>query len=120
MPVRDTRRRYIVFHVLSEQLVHGDEILEAVNESIGMLLGELGLSRLYFKPIFFDEEQGEGILRCDHDDLTDLRAAMSLIDHVGSKNASLIVKGVSGTLRSAKKKFLSHQSLSETLNPETE
>jgi len=107
MPVRPNRRRYAVFRVLSEEVLSGSEVFGAVRESISTLLGEVGSSRVLFTPVFYDERRGEGILRCSNRDLLDLRAAMALIGHIGSKRASIIVKGVSGTLRAAKAKFLS-------------
>ncbi len=107
MPVHLVRRRYVVFHVLSEYDLSGGEILEAIRESIGILFGELGLSRLHVTPIFFDEKSSKGILRCDHDDVWDLRASMALIGQIGSGKVSISVKAVSGTLNAAKRRFLS-------------
>ncbi|MBL7118489.1 ribonuclease P protein component 2 [Candidatus Bathyarchaeota archaeon] len=109
MPVRSTRRRYIVYQVLSEQELGRREILEAVKESVGMLFGELGMSRILITPIFYDETVREGILRCAHKNLWDLRAAIALVDQINSKKASILVKGVSGTIKAAKTKFLSGQ-----------
>jgi len=112
MPVHLTRRRYIVYQVLSVQELGRREILGAVKESVGTLFGELGLSRIRITPIFYDETKREGILRCAHKDLWDLRAALAFIDQIDSKKASILVKGVSGTLKAAKTKFLSGQSAS--------
>lgn len=106
MPVHLVKRRYVVFHVLSEHDLSGREILEAIRESIGILFGELGLSRLRVTPILFDERSSEGILRCNHDDMWDMRAALALIDQIGSEKVSISVKGVSGTLNAAKRRFL--------------
>ena len=106
MPVHLVRRRYVVFHVLSEHDLSGREILEAIRESIGILFGELGLSRIRVTPILFDEKRSEGILRCSHNDVWDLRAAMTLINQIGSEKVSISVKGVSGTLNAARRHFL--------------
>ncbi len=112
MPVRPNRRRYVVYRVLSEQELDRREVLEAVKESVGVLFGEFGLSRIRITPIFYDEAEREGILRCAHKDLWDLRAAMAFVDQIDSKKASILVKGVSGTLKAAKVKFLSKRAAS--------
>ena len=108
MPVHITKRRYLVFRVLSEQVPAGEAVLEAITDSIDTLFGEFGLSRLHFIPIFYDEKKGEGIIRCDHEDVLDLRAAIAFIDQVESKPASIIISGVSGTLKAADARLFSN------------
>jgi RNase P/RNase MRP subunit POP5 len=93
--------------VFSEQTPPGGAVLEAVRESIGILFGELGVSRIHLTPIFYDEARGEGIMRCNHEAVWNLRVAIAFVDHVGPQRASIIVRGVSGTLRAADAKFLS-------------
>ena len=107
MPVHLTRRRYVVFQVLSEQIPDGRTVLEAIRDSIGTLFGEVGVSQVHFTPISYDETKGIGIIRCDHENAQGLRAAIAFVDHIGSRRASILVKGVSGTLKSAGAKFLS-------------
>jgi len=113
MPVRKDRRRYIVYKVLSERVLEGREILRTIRDSTRDLFGEVGMGRITIKPIFYDDRRREGVIRCAHTDLWDLRAAMALIDSVGSDRASILVKGVSGTLKTAKKKFLSEEAVDE-------
>ncbi len=107
MPVHLAKRRYLVFQVLSDQIPAGRAVLEAVTDSISTLFGEIGVSRLHFTPILYDEARGEGVIRCDHENVQDLRAAMAFVDHVDSQRASIIVRGVSGTLRAIDAKFFS-------------
>jgi ribonuclease P/MRP protein subunit POP5 len=100
MPVRGTGRRYLRFWVAGEMDHDMDEVANAIQEGVLSLYGTRGLSRIEPKIIEFKETEQRGILRCDRDHLTEMRAALTLITQIGDSLAAILVEKVSGTLRS--------------------
>jgi len=45
-------------------------------------------------------------LRCEYRQVGELKAAMASTKKIGGREASLVILGVSGTLKAAKRKFL--------------
>ena len=100
MPVRGTGRRYLSFWVSGERDHDIDDVANAIQEEVLSLFGIRGLSSIEPKVIEFKETEQRGILRCDRDHLTEMRAALTLIIQIGDSLAAILVERASGTLRS--------------------
>jgi len=104
-PALRKKKRYIAFRVLSKEKVSAKEIVQEVWQIVlstyGEWYGNLGL-RLEL----FDEESGEGILRCTREKLDATIAALTLLSEAGGKAIAVKTLGVSGTIKGCKR-FLS-------------
>jgi RNase P/RNase MRP subunit POP5 len=56
--------------------------------------------------IFFEAGSGRGLLRCEHKQVAQVKAAILKLKRAGSRNVAFNILGVSGTIRAAKRKFL--------------
>lgn len=97
------RRRYIAFELIGSEAGKGD-IIRAISHSL--LTHDPAFDRGVLKLVFHDVGSRRGLLRCGHKQVGELKAAMANIKKIGSKKASLVILGVSGTLKAAKRKFL--------------
>lgn len=89
------RRRYVVFEVLGAKPAP-QELWEALAK----------VARgLEFHPLVYDPKHGLGMVRCGHKEVEELKRALTVLKEVGGGKVELRVKGVSGTIRRAKKKF---------------
>ena len=63
------------------------------------------MAKLDLQLIDFNPSNLEGILKCGHKTVTETRAIIATITSLKKEPVSLYVKGVSGTLKRARKKF---------------
>ena len=112
-PSLRSQKRYLVFEVVSEQPVVYGDIVSAVWSSMLSFLGELGSSsaKLWFIHNIYDDRNQIGVIKCSHDSVEHVRAALSLIQVVGETKCVIKIIGVTGTIKSAKAKYLAKDSL---------
>ena len=89
------RRRYVAFE-LGGTNVSESEMIRTLD----------GLSPAPVKLILYDAESRRGLVRCGQTQLREIKEALSKVEEIGGRKASLKVLGVSGTIRAAKRKFL--------------
>lgn len=104
IPTLRDKKRYIAFEVTSEQTVTRQELSEEIQNSTGSLFGDAGASGINAGLISF--EGGYGILRCARDRTTEARAALACINRLRGARVSILVLGISGTIRGATEKFI--------------
>lgn len=77
------------------------------NSTIGFL-GELQTSeaRMWLIRNLYDEKSQKGVLKCAHDRIEHVRAALAMITMVGETRAIVRIIGVTGTIKSARNKYL--------------
>ena len=97
------KRRYIAFGVSGAKFSKG-EVTRAVTNSLRSLQ-DLDTSTM--RMIFFEVGSGRGILRCGHRQVAQVKAAILKLKRIGGRDVSFNILGVSGTIRAAKRKFLS-------------
>jgi ribonuclease P/MRP protein subunit POP5 len=104
LPVRSERRRYLAFTVHSDQRLEHQGVSDAVKESVHTLYGLKGLVQA--DPVFveFDEDSQQGILRCTHDHLREVRASLAYITHIYGTPTVIQVLRVSGTIKALRAK----------------
>jgi RNase P/RNase MRP subunit POP5 len=98
------RHRYVAFGVSGAKFSKG-EVTRAITNSLRSLqdLGDTAAVRM----IFFEAGSGRGLLRCGHKQVAQVKTAILKLKQIGDRDVSFSVFGVSGTIRAAKRKFLS-------------
>ena len=104
-------KRYVVFEIVSENQVMYKDLTEALWASMSNFLGELQASRAKIWVIqnLFDEKNKKGIIRCSHTYVEHTRVLLSLIQFVGEARATIKVLGVTGTIKSARVKYMGYE-----------
>lgn len=104
------RRRYLRIAVRGDNSFVYKDIAEAIQRSVLDLYGVEGLSLAEPKLIDFDDEGRSGILRCNHLQLDNVRAALAHVTSIEGTAAAIQVLNISGTIKSLKRKTTpSHQ-----------
>jgi len=80
--------------------------MKAVWSAVLQLYGEYGASQVNLVPIEVDPGRNRAILRCSHKALEMVRASITSITKINEKPTAIHVIGVSGTLKSLRKKLL--------------
>jgi len=107
------RGRYIAFKVISENKVNFDDVKTSIWHSILNFLGEYGSSKAstWISKTAYDDNKQIGLIRCSHDFVEEIRAALSLVERIGDTRVVIKVLGVSGTMKAARMKFLGETTL---------
>ncbi len=99
-----TRDRYVVFQVLPNEDL---PILLSIKSKIWDEYQTIfGISGTTGAGLFFDnykEEEGTGIIRCDHKALSNLMVILSRITNIGDKDVILIPLYTTGLVNKAKR-----------------
>ena len=101
------RKRYLVFEVISEREIDKRELLKEIWDSTYSLYGDVGASESKLWLIGYDKKKdggvdtGVGILRCAHDKVEEVRAALACIHTVKEARVGIRVVGISGTIKGA-------------------
>ena len=99
------RRRYLAVKIDSAQEIEEKELKNAVWNAIERLFGEYGASKAGFVLINYDASKNYAVLRCASSMLEAFRASLVSLTEISGKPVAIHVLGISGTLKSLKKKF---------------
>lgn len=112
-PTLRINKRYIVFELISQKKINRSELIQIIWNSCLSYYGEIETSnfRLWLMRILDFEHMGEdyitkGILQCDRNYVEKVRVALSLANNFDNKKIVFHILGVSGTIKSANKKFI--------------
>jgi RNase P/RNase MRP subunit POP5 len=97
------RHRYIAFEFVGSKASKGD-IMRAIEHSLQT--HNPTFDRRMLKLVFYKVSSRRGLLRCGHRQVDELKATMANIKKIDDREALLVILGVSGTIRAAKRKFL--------------
>lgn len=102
------KKRYMVFQVISGRPVTAQEASDAIMGACRQFLGELGMSRAGIIMLHDKWQQASqrGMMRISHKEVQNVRAALMLVRSIGSREAVITTKGMSGILRKAVQRFL--------------
>ncbi len=117
LPTLREKKRYIAFKVISEQTVTRHELWNEISDSVFSLFGDRGASEINAGLLSFDGRFG--LLRCERERTTEARGALACIFRVRNLRTSIVVLGISGTVRGATEKFIQHSLIKEP-EPEKE
>jgi ribonuclease P/MRP protein subunit POP5 len=104
LPVLFPTRRYVVFRLDSEGETGSRDLQREIHSAQASLFGDVGASRNRLKLIY--HEGPFGILRCRHDRVQQTRAALASVYAVGGVRTAIHIKGISGTIKSAREKYI--------------
>ena len=106
-------KRYIAFEIISERAVEYNEFVTAVWTSMFSFLGDIGAAdaKVWFVHNLYDDKSQKGLLKCTHDSVEKIRVVLSLIRIVGETKSIVKILGVTGTIKSAKTKYLTVKDL---------
>lgn len=105
--LRETAR-YMVFEIISNKEVGLQDFVDALWASSLALFGEAGASRfsLWVPQNLYDAGRKRGIVKCSHLSVENVRAALAAVRQIAGEPAAIRVLGTTGTILSAKKRFL--------------
>jgi len=102
------RRRYIAVKIDSDQAPKKEDVYGTIWNSLLRLFGEYGASQTDLRLIEYDSENRQAVLRCFHDALPLVKAAIPCVTRIGGRTASIHIQLVSGTIKSLKRKLAEH------------
>lgn len=107
-PTLRENARYLVFEIISKKDFDIAEIVDTLWQSALLLFGETGASKfsIWVPYNLYDRQRKRGIAKCAHTSVEEVRAALAAITRIGNEPVIIHVLGVTGTILSAKKKFL--------------
>ncbi|MEE9474090.1 MAG: Rpp14/Pop5 family protein [Candidatus Hydrothermarchaeaceae archaeon] len=108
-PTLREKKRYVAFKVGSDEPIKKEEITRAVWIQALSLLGEIQTSSLGIRVLYYSESAQEGFLVCRNEDLWKVEAVLVLIGEINEKRVHVCVRGVSGTIKALKRKFLNKE-----------
>lgn len=104
MPTLREKKRYLAFKIISEDTINRRELNGELLDSICLLFGDTGASEI--NPSLMSYDGRYGILRCQKDRTSETRAALACINKVRGGRVSIMVLGISGTVKGAMEKFI--------------
>lgn len=109
------RERYIVFSIMPKEKFSLEDVVKTIWSSLLQLFGEAGTSQfhVWIPSNLYNDKQGIGIIRCSHDHVQDVRAALALVKKIEDTPVLIRTLGVTGTIKAAKEKFLKKKALED-------
>jgi ribonuclease P/MRP protein subunit POP5 len=104
IPILREKKRYLAFEVLSEKTINRQELVKEILNSLISIYGDKGASEINPSLMSFDGKYG--ILRCEREKKVETRAGMACINNIHGIAVSIIVQGISGTIKGATEKFI--------------
>jgi len=101
LPTLKERQRYIAYEVISAHAVQ--DISESLLQRLSETLGVFGMAKAGILSISYDTSSQTGILRCNHDQLPTVRAALVMVTHLGRTPVIIKTRGASGILDKVKR-----------------
>jgi RNase P/RNase MRP subunit POP5 len=96
------RRRYLAVRLHADGALPSESSFRnAIWHQLQELYGEFGVSRIGFWVVTYHPSEFSAILRCQHDQVRSLRAALAVVTQIGSTSLIIEIVGLSGTLRKA-------------------
>lgn len=112
------KKRYIAFEVLGKEKVEFSQLINAVWHSLLNLFGEMKTAEVNFWLVkdSWNEKNQKGLIKCNHNHVAKVRLALALLGRIGDAEVSIRTLGISGTMESAKKKYLGKRDLEDFNN----
>lgn len=109
------KRRYIAFEILGEEDIEFSNLVNALWHSLLNLFGEVKTGSINFWLVkdAWDEKKQRGLIKCNQNHVSQVRMSLALLDRIGDTKVSIRTLGVSGTMKSARKKYFGEKDLSD-------
>lgn len=108
-PLRPTlreKKRYVVFRVVSDDVIEYKSIEKEINSQILLFLGTLYAGKAGILILKNQYLKNHGIIRVSHLFVDELKSALMHVQKIDKKSITIDVMGVSGILKKAREKFL--------------
>ena len=107
------RKRYLGFEIISEDKIDFGEFVNAFWHSSLNFLGELGAAKVgvWLIKDLWDEKRQRGLIKCRHTQVENVRTTLALINRIGDTQVIARTLGLSGTMKTARKKFFGERDL---------
>ncbi len=115
LPTLRDKKRYLAFEVTSEKTINRQPLFNEILDSAASLFGDKGISEINPKLMSYDGRFG--IIRCAREKTQETRAALACINNIRRIRLSILILGISGTIKGATEKFI-QQTLIKELEPE--
>ena len=103
------RKRYIVYQVwpAGNPTPGFNDVDRAIRSSVRSFLGDHGAAQagVWVMKDRYDPATGQGLVRCVHERVEQVRAALALVTMIGNARVRIDTLGVSGSISTAKRKF---------------
>jgi RNase P/RNase MRP subunit POP5 len=99
LPTLKERQRYVAYEIITRQPI--DDISDTLLRSLAETLGTIGMARAGILSVHYDAQSQTGILRVNHDQVQNTRAALILTTYLGRTPVLIRTLGVSGILNKA-------------------
>jgi len=109
LPSLRERKRYLAFEVLSKaKITDYDAVSEAILQNSTEFLGHLGMSKagVMILKDKYNKDSQRGLIRVNNKNVDNLKAALTMVDHIDNNEVIVKSLGVSGILNKAEKKYL--------------
>jgi ribonuclease P/MRP protein subunit POP5 len=112
-PTLRFKKRYIAFEVIADKELDFQDLSNAIWNSALNFLGEKGVaeSRMWVIKNIYKHEKKLGLIRCAHNHVEPVRAALAFVQAVNNQPVIVKVIGISGTIKAAKQKFFGERNL---------
>ncbi|MEE8168263.1 MAG: Rpp14/Pop5 family protein [Candidatus Hydrothermarchaeales archaeon] len=100
------RKRYIAFRVEGDEPLSREQIVRAVRREVMSFLGENRMSELNIWVLDFNADAQQGFIVCHHKAVGEAKACLAMVSIVDGIRLHLAPIGISGTIKTLKRKFL--------------
>ncbi|MFP4045891.1 MAG: Rpp14/Pop5 family protein [Candidatus Aenigmatarchaeota archaeon] len=109
------KKRYLAFEVKGQEKVEFNQLVGAIWHTVLNLYGEMKTSSidLWLVKDLWQEGAQRGVVKCSHHHVDEVRLALALLDRIGDDEVMIRTLGVTGTMKSARKKFLNEKGLED-------
>jgi len=104
-PTMREKKRYVLFALESEAPLNEETVKRGTYAALISFLGEYGASLASPKFIGYRASDNLGVLRCDHEEVEKVKAALALCRTIDGKKVAFRLKKVSGTILSLNSGF---------------
>lgn len=106
------KKRYIAFEIYSDITINRQELIREVSNSIISLFGDIGASEI--RPALMHFGGRFGILRCAREKTLEAKAGLACVNNIRGIRLSIMVLGISGTIKGATEKFIQESLIKES------
>jgi len=108
LPTLRTKKRYVVYEVISEKEIEHNNVVRAIVASFKECFGIFGLGKAGITDMrIYNRKTKRAILKINHKYVDNLRAAFAMIKEIDNQKAIVHTIGISGILRKTKVKYMS-------------
>lgn len=108
------KHRWILIEVIGES-VNKNELIKAINQKIFELFGTIFGSKIRYRLVEFNEDQGIGLVRVNLDAIDLFRTALLFLREINGKKVLVNDLLVSGTIKALRRKVINREIWSKVI-----